>query len=160
MEMGLGKTLTTLADFQRAVNNGAATRMLVGCPNSFKSGWREEIHKHGFDFDVHIFESGSIYNTSFIKKRFTRPPVMIINYEAIRSAESQGLLSAYGEAKNSFVAWDESIQLKTHDSAQTKAAIAVAKSYDIKRILSGKPITQGPHDLSGQFRAIGALKPV
>src|SRR4029450_5178447 len=51
----------------------------------------------------------------------------------------------------------ESIHLKNHKADQTKAAIELAKNFQYARILSGKPMTQGPHDLWGQMRAIGKL---
>ena len=47
MEMGLGKTLLTLAEFSLAVRKREATRLVVIAPNSFKPGWVEEIFKHG-----------------------------------------------------------------------------------------------------------------
>jgi hypothetical protein len=52
---------------------------------------------------------------------------------------------------------DESIQIKTYDSQQTKAALKLAQLFQYKRILSGKPQTQGPHDLWAQMKAIGAM---
>jgi hypothetical protein len=53
------------------------------------------------------------------------------------------------------LALDESIQIKTHDSEQTKAALQLANQAVIVRCLSGLPQTQGPHDLYPQLRAIG-----
>ena len=50
---------------------------------------------------------------------------------------------------------DESIQIKTHSSEQTKAALHLAKAASRVRILTGLPQTQGPHDLFPQLQAIG-----
>ena len=58
LEMGLGKTLLALEEFSRA----DLTRLVVVSPNSFKRGWQDEIEKHGFSFDVHVFVSGSKAN--------------------------------------------------------------------------------------------------
>jgi len=52
---------------------------------------------------------------------------------------------------------DESIQIKTYNSQQTKSALALAPYFHYKRILSGKPVTQGPHDLWAQMKFIGAI---
>ena len=62
---------------------------------------------------------------------------------------------------------DESIQIKGNKSAQTKAIheLAAWSPYtgellnvrDV-RILTGRPQTQGPHDLWGQLRAIGGFR--
>ena len=156
MDMGLGKTLTALTEFQQ-LNQQGVTRLLVVCPNSFKSGWKEEIEKHGLDVDVHIYESGGYYNTHFLSRKFNRPPVVIVNYEAIRQPNTQKELINFIGAKASMVVFDESIQLKRHDAIQTRAGIEISKYGAVRRILSGKPTTQGPHDLWGQMRAIGLL---
>jgi SNF2 family DNA or RNA helicase len=156
MEMGLGKTLTALTEFQAGVQNGV-TRMVAVCPNTFKSGWVEEVDKHGMDMECHIYESGSWNSDEFLKRGYNRPPLLIINYEAIRSEPIHNSILDWMGQKPTYVAFDESIQIKTHDALQTKSAIALSKSARVRRILSGKPITQGPHDLWGQMRAIGQL---
>ena len=46
MEMGLGKTLTVLTEFRVLRMCGEVDRLVVICPNSFKSGWADEIEKH------------------------------------------------------------------------------------------------------------------
>lgn len=162
MEMGLGKTLTILAEFAELVAKGEATRLVVVCPNSFKGGWVDEINKWGFDFNVMVYQSGG---TNYWAK-VDKPPVLIINYEAIRMGGSSknpipspGMLyvAAFARDKDCMVVADESIQIKTHDSAQTRGALWLAKQFKYRRILSGKPITQGPHDLWAQMRFIGNL---
>ena len=157
MDMGLGKTLTSLSEFQDLIPQGT-TRLAVVCPNSFKSGWKEEIEKHQIDADFHIYESGSVYNKNFFDRKFNRPPILIANYEAIRREDTQAALIKYMSQKPSMLVFDESIQLKTHDALQTKAALRLSQFAAVKRILTGKPTTQGPHDLWGQMRAIGQLQ--
>ena len=120
--MGLGKTLLALEEFQRA----DLTRLVVVTPNSFKRGWQDEIEKHGFDFDAHVFVSGSKANDKWLTKRYTTPPVLIINYEAIRTPTVLLKLLAWMRIKPTMLVLDESIQIKTHDSLQTKAALALA----------------------------------
>ena len=158
MEMGLGKTWVTLEEFAEMVEAGLATRLVVICPNSFKTGWVDEIKKHGFDFEAFVYNSGSDYeNTKFLKTEFKRPPVLIINYEAIRKEGVQEYITAFTNKRNCMIALDESIQIKTHNSLQTKAALSLGRLFRYRRILSGKPITQGPHDLWAQMTFIGAI---
>lgn len=152
MEQGLGKTFTDLEEFRTLVEAGEATRKVVLAPNSFKGGWVDEIDKWGFEFQPHVWESGSSTNASFLKHRYNKPPVIIINYEAIRSAITQELLMDWLSQKPSMASSDESIQLKGHDKLQTKAAIQLSKVARYTRLLTGKPIVQGPHDLWGQMR--------
>lgn len=174
MEQGLGKTLTSLVDFSERVAERTATRLFVDAPNSFKAGWKYEIEKYKFDFDVFVWEAGNEqYLRSWIKRGFTKPPVLIMNWESTRAVKvphgklhrwhtstlMDMLATEYVGAVNgrAMAVFDESIKAKTHNSAQTIGAIRFANEFDYRRILSGKPITQGPHDLWGQMRLIGHL---
>jgi len=157
MEMGLGKSLLALDEFMSGVSGGT-TRMLVVCPNSFKSGWIEEIHKHGINVEPYIFVSGASENRAFLERAFNRPPVLVVNYEAIRSESVRQALTVWMYRKPTYLVFDESIQIKTHNSQQTRASLELAKYAAVRRILTGKPTTQGPHDLWGQMRAIGQME--
>ena len=157
LEMGMGKSLLALTEFQQLVDRGEVSRLVVVCPNSFKEGWANEILKHKFNLESHTYESGSA-NDFFLRRPFNRPPVIIVNYEAIRSASTMQYIKTFAAGRNCMVVFDESISLKGNKSIQTKAAIELSKSFKYKRILSGRPQTQGPHDLWGQFRAIGKLE--
>lgn len=173
MEQGLGKTLTVYADFLRLLADREATRLVVVCPNSFKGGWVDDAKARGvYDkFDFFIWESGNEAGFKWwAKKEFTKPPCLIVNYEAIR-AESYKVgkkkawrlgkvgefIEKFVEGKSAMIAFDESIKISTHDSAQTIGALLVVKEFAYSRILSGKPIKQGPHDLWSQMRAIFQL---
>ena len=158
MEMGLGKSLTALTEFMDLVNEHETTRMVVVCPNSFKSGWRDEVEKHDIGVDCFLFSSGAERdNRDFLSRRYTRPPLIVVNYEATRSAYTKELLINFIRTKPTYIVFDESIQIKTHNALQTKSAIEISQYAHYRRVLSGKPITQGPHDLWGQMRAIGQL---
>jgi SNF2 family DNA or RNA helicase len=158
MDMGLGKTLVTYMDFLDKVDKGQAKRMIVVCPNSFKGGWADEAKKHNLNVIPYVFHSGDDYNNArFARGPFDRPPVLIVNYEAIRSESVQDFIFKFIQGRPCFIVFDESIQLKNNKSEQTKAAILLAKHFTFRRVLSGKPTSQGPHDLWGQMRAIGLL---
>ena len=132
---------------------------MVICPNSFKAGWQDEIEKQGIKVHPHIFNSGSTYeNGLFLKVKFDKPPVLIVNYEAIRIPHVREYIDAFIRDRNCMLVLDESIQIKTYNTIQTKAALALSYRFKYRRILSGKPVTQGPHDLWAQMMAIGAIK--
>ena len=70
----------------------------------------------------------------------------------------------WAQRGDAYLAIDESIQIKSHKSAQTKAVHKLAQwsPYTRRRcvcryvrLLTGRPQTQGPQDLWGQLRAIG-----
>ena len=162
MEMGLGKTLTTLEEFKRESIARTVTRLVVVAPNSFKPGWLEEIDKHGFAFQPYVYVSGATKRNDawFETKKYGAPPVLVINYEAARSKEVMLRLMAWMRVRPTMLALDESIQIKTHNSEQTKAALNLAAEAVIVRCLSGLPQTQGPHDLYPQLRSLGLFNGV
>jgi SNF2 family DNA or RNA helicase len=161
MEMGLGKTLLTLAEFDHEAKNRVVTRLVVIAPNSFKPGWIEEILKHGLAFQPFIYVSGAKANDHwFATTKYGAPPILVINYEAVRMPAVLLRVMAWMRIKPTMLAIDESIQIKTHDSEQTKATLKLALEAKIVRCLSGLPQTQGPHDLYPQLRAIGLFQGV
>jgi SNF2 family DNA or RNA helicase len=160
LEQGLGKTLAALAEFDWYGKLGDADRMIVVCPNSFKRGWIDEIEKHGFTFDCHIFRSAKkTAAAQFINMRQRNaPPVFVVNYEALRMPNVLKALCAWAARGKTYFVVDESIQIKGHRSAQTRAVHKLAPLCAWVRILTGRPQTQGPHDLWGQLRAIGLVQ--
>jgi len=161
MEMGLGKTLTVLTEFKVMQRCGAVDRLVVICPNSFKSGWADEIEKHGLGFSSAIYESGKSHN------QFAFADVLIMNYEAARTDRGRALLEEVMRW-DTYLALDESIKLKNRTAKQTQAIVGtdhkryakrgIASYARVVRILSGKPMSQGPHDLWAQLKAIGATQ--
>ena len=168
IEMGLGKSLIALTEFSWYANQGKCDRMIIVCPNSFKAGWNDEIAKHGFSFDVHVWQSTKkTAAADFLNSRHDKPPILIVNYEAVRMPGVTRALQIWASRGTAYLALDESIAIKGHKSAQTKAIHKLAQwspfSGDTMlcryiRILTGRPQTQGPHDLWGQLRAIGLFR--
>ena len=168
VEMGLGKTLMALSEFSWYANQNKCNRMIVICPNTFKAGWNDEIEKHGFSFNVHIWQSTKKAQAAeFLNKHHDKPPVLILNYEAVRMPGVLRALIIWAGRGPTYLTVDESIAIKGHKTAQTKAVHKLASwsPYTHEpmicryiRILTGRPQTQGPHDLWGQLRAIGLFQ--
>ena len=168
LEQGLGKTLLALTEFSFLYQTGKVDRMIVICPNTFKAGWLDEIEKHGFKLDVHVWRSSKkTAAADFLNGRHEKPPVLVINYEAARMPGVNRALQIWAARGNAYLVIDESIQIKGHKSAQTKAIHKLAQWSPYTgetmlcryvRILTGRPQTQGPHDLWGQLRAIGLFR--
>lgn len=167
MDMGLGKTLVALSEFkQQAWRFGAngkldpqrPTRLVVICPNSFKTGWVAEIEKHGFNFATHVVRSA---DTKGMMKFATVPafdslPVLIVHYEAIRIERIRQVILQFVKGRSAMLVLDESIALKNPRAKQTKGVFALFPFFNVVRLLTGRPMTQGAHDLWGQLRVIGA----
>ena len=155
LEQGLGKTLCALAEFSWYNSLGEADKMIVVCPNTFKQGWVDEIEKHGFTFATHVFRSAKKDEASYFMARYhNAPQILILNYEALRMPAVLTGIVRWAAPGKTYLAIDESIQIKGHKSAQTKAVHRLAAVCRWKRLLTGRPQTQGPHDLWGQLRAI------
>jgi SNF2-related domain len=162
MEMGLGKTLTVLTEFRIMRKCRSVERLVVICPNSFKGGWGDEIDKHGFrDLFPLVYESS--------RKQHILPEdnVLIINYEAARTPAGTAMIVRFTSGHDCYLALDESIKLKNKSAKQTEAIVGkdhkrypkpgLVTLFKVVRVLSGKPMTQGPHDLWAQLKAIGAM---
>ena len=168
LEQGLGKTLIALTEFSFLYQTGKVDRMIVITPNTFKAGWRDEIEKHGFHFDVHVWRSTKkTAAADWLNSRHEKPPVLIINFEAARAPGILRALQIWANRGSAYLTIDESIQIKGHKSLQTKAIHKLAQWSPFTgetmlcryvRILTGRPQTQGPHDLWGQLRAIGLFR--
>jgi SNF2 family DNA or RNA helicase len=159
LEQGLGKSLIVLAEFSWYHNLDEVDRMIIVTPNTFKQGFVDEIEKHGFRFNVHVFRSSKKSEAHFFFSlgRFSHcaPPVLIINYEALRLPAILAQVTTWAGKGKTYLAIDESIQIKGHRAAQTRAVHRLAPLCAFVRLLTGRPQTQGPHDLWGQLRAIG-----
>lgn len=159
MEQGLGKTLTYAHEFLTLVQEGKVKRSVVICPNSFKQGWVAEINKWGLGIDAFVFKSAepsAAYR--WVRGNHNQPPMLIVNYEAIRQEWVQELIREFVKDRTSSICADESVQISTWNADQTKAAIRLAKLFQYRRILSGKWMKKGPHDLWSQLRFLGLIE--
>ena len=167
LEQGLGKSLIVLTEFSFLYQTGKVDRMIIITPNTFKRGFLDEIEKHGFQFDVHIWRSSKKASAAdFLNANHNKPPVLVLNYEAARMPGVTRALQIRASRGDAYLAIDETIQIKSHKSAQTRAIhklsgwtvgsdLRVPTIVRYVRLLTGRPQTQGPHDLWGQLRAIG-----
>ena len=163
LEMGLGKSLLALAEFSSLVNATPrkATRLVIVAPNSFKPGWATEISKHRLALAVHVYSAAKHKKAEeFVAtSKWHLPPVIIVNYEALRLPKVQQLLADFTDRRSAMLVLDESIAIKNPTAKRTKAAHKLVKEFAYIRLLSGRPQTQGPHDLWAQLHAVGATKP-
>jgi hypothetical protein len=164
MEMGLGKTLTVLTEFRTLRMCGEVAKLVVICPNSFKSGWDAEAMKHRTGLSTIVYRASINFLPS------AKIDVLIINYEAVRTPNGNKAVLQFINGKAAYLALDESVKLKNRTAAQTQAIIGkehklypkpgLASHFKFVRLLSGKPMTQGPHDLWAQLKAIEATQDI
>lgn len=147
LEMGLGKTLLTLYEFSQELKAGRTDVLIIFCPNSLISTWKDEVRKHGFPFEVVVKpESLSLVRPGM---------VLIYNYESI-IATSGKLLPIIVSTYRCYLAFDESVQIKNFQSARWKNLRSWAKFASHVRLLSGRPMVQSPMDLWTQLTLLNA----
>lgn len=147
LEMRLGKTAALLNEFLLFKRDYGLQRLLVIAPNKYKRGWKSEAEKFGFKEKIFVFESsiGIIpINTN----------IVIVNYEALRSEKHLKELKLW---YTDMIAFDESILAKNRNTHAFKRGLELSRNAKVVRILTGKPVVQGPHDLWSQLRLIKEL---
>lgn len=155
LEMRLGKSQVALNEWKMFERDYGFKRAFVLSPNKFKYGWEAEARKAGLVDPIHVFESS---NREACQKflRSTKEGLMVANYESLIYPENTKLFARWINNRAYMVA-DESIMIKNRNTSSFKAAFDLAKNAGVTRALTGKPVTQGPHDLYSQLRFIRNL---
>lgn len=156
LEMRLGKTPTTLNEFELLLRDHGFKRMVAVCPNSFKDGWVVESLKSAASVPWFTFETSKDKYAWKDAKDAKGEFGVAINYESLKTEKAQTFLEHYVD-KETYIAFDESIKLKNPQSAQSKTAKEIADMAGSVRMLSGLPMTQGPQDLYWQLRMMREL---
>jgi len=156
MEMRLGKSYTGINEFALFNRDYDIERLLIFAPNKFKYDWKIEIEKFGLDIPVVVFESKNRDKVrAFIK--INPRCIVVVNYEALIYEETVTLLKSFVADGRAMIMADESILIKNRSTEITKNALLLRKSCPVRRILTGKPSSQGPHDYHSQLQFIGAF---
>lgn len=153
LEMRLGKTPTTLNEFEMTVADYGFQNLIVFCPNTFKQGWVDEATKSGSSVPFGTFETSKHKDAVALSAASKGQFGIAINYESLQYDKAQQFLMDNVGPKTLLVA-DESIKIKNHESITTKVCLAISKQAGMTRLLSGLPMTQGPQDLYPQLRFI------
>jgi hypothetical protein len=155
LQMRVGKTPVLLNEYELFARDEGIKKLIVIAPNKFKLDWPLEAERFGLSAPAFAWDpadKGAAYRFASRNER----GLVSMNYEGLRYHETKEfLMSMVGPT--TMIAADESIELKKHNSDRTPIAIAAAKECGVRRVLSGKPIVQGPHDIWAQLRFCGAL---
>lgn len=149
MEQGLGKTKVALADFLNRYNSGLNDSMVVFTVNSMKATWLREMVDESYPFDILVWPKFDSLDGA------TNGKVIIINYEA-SFRRGGDIVFEWMRRGKPFVVFDESTALANQASKQARACLKIAAVADGQACLAGKPNPNGPHNLWGQLKAIGA----
>ncbi|RPJ29589.1 MAG: DEAD/DEAH box helicase [Chloroflexi bacterium] len=142
LEMGLGKTLLALHEFEGLLNDGDVDIMMIFCPNSLISTWKSEIEKHGYKFNI-LTKPDS-------HRQVERGSVILYNYESIIASPGKQIANIL-TIHRAYAVFDESVQIKNHKAARWKLIEKWQHMLTYARLLSGRPTVQSPMDLWTQL---------
>ena len=161
MDMGTGKTLSTVAIAGRMFLDGYIQRLLIIAPTSVCAVWPQEFAKFG-DFPVRVgLLLGDHAQRVRTLKYVTGPVpanspeplrVAVINYEsAWRLKSADGKTDYLQGFRADMVVCDESQRIKSPSAKQSKAVWALGALARYRLLLSGTPIQKDTRDIWSQW---------
>lgn len=158
-DMGAGKTKQVLDAAQILYVAGSIDRLVVVCPAGVRSVWFDpelgEIKKHGWD-DLPILvtelHGAKLRQWGSPAKNALR--IVVTNYEGMRMRDKKpgpllAKLLPYCTT-HTWLVLDESYNVKSHKSLQTKGVAMLRKRCGRVTLLNGLPISNSPADIFSQ----------
>jgi SNF2 family DNA or RNA helicase len=149
MEMGTGKTITSIAITGALYGAGMIRRVLVTAPLSILGVWDEEFQKFAaFDYALAVL-SGSGARKADTLRHMTGAPlqVAVVNYESAWRLEQE--ITAW---KPDLIIADEGHKIKTHNTAVSKAMHRLGARAAYRLLLTGTVITNKAIDVFSQYK--------
>ena len=141
MEMGTGKTLTTIAIVGRLWQEKRVQRLLVVAPLSILGVWEDEFRKFAdYDYSLAVLEGTGARKVDTIRHMTGAAlQVLVVNYESAWRLEKE--LAAW---KPDMIVCDEGHKIKTHNIAASKALHRLGAKARYRLLLTGTVITNKP----------------
>lgn len=151
MEMGTGKTITSIAIVGKAYLTGKIKRLLILAPKSIVAVWEDEFLKFAdFPYSLSVLTGTSAKKTDQLK---TIPhkglEVAVVNYDSVPLIEKELLSWNPG-----MIICDESSKIKDPTAKMSKATHKIAKLCKYRLILTGTPIQNNPLDFFSQYKVL------
>lgn len=159
-EMGLGKTKTTIEHAAMLFLNGEIDGLLIMAPNTAYLNWiYEEIPAHmpeGINYRLGYYSARSTTESQRQLNKVAHAvddtlDILAINIEAVNTVNGFHAVGIFVTNHYVMCVIDESSRIKSPIAKRTKAAHAIGRRCDYRRILSGTPMTQNPLDLWTQL---------
>ena len=149
MEMGTGKTITSIAVAGALYQTGKIHRILVVAPLSILGVWREEFEKFAdFDYSLAVLEGSAAKKIDTMRHMRGSPlQVAVINYESAWRLEKE--LAAWNP---DMIIADEGHKIKTHNIAASKAMHRLGARAKYRLLLTGTVITNKAIDVFSQYK--------
>jgi len=155
MDMGTGKTKTTIDNIGILYHERKINSAVVVAPKSVYLNWGKEISNHLSDdinFHIHMWNVTKTKKFNPFKNKLAGTcTILLMNVEALSSGRGQEALENYLRInQHTFFAIDESTTIKNPTAKRTKCILKLSKLAKYRRILTGSPVTKSPLDLYTQ----------
>jgi len=151
MEMGTGKTITSIAVAGALFKMGKISRVLIVAPLSILGVWESEFEKFAaFPYELSVLDEKSLERKSDKLRRLNSTQalmVAVVNYESAWRMEAEIL-----EWKPNLIIADEGHKIKTHNTAASKAMHKLSTRARYRLLLTGTLITNKALDVFSQYK--------
>ena len=151
MEMGTGKTITSIAITGALLRAGRIRRVLIVAPLSILGVWEEEFQKFAaFPYALAVLTGpGSRKLDTLRHMTGAVLQVVVVNYESAWRMEKD--LAAW---RPDLIIADEGHKIKTHNIAASKAMHRLGAKAGYRLLLTGTVITNKAVDVFSQFKFV------
>ncbi|MDR0919623.1 MAG: DEAD/DEAH box helicase family protein [Oscillospiraceae bacterium] len=152
MEMGCGKSLTSIAVSGRLYLDKKINRVLIVAPVSILGVWEEEYFKFAdFDYTLAILTGTGAKKIDTLRHlEGSHLQIAVVNYESTWRIEKE--LENWLCKGDSLIICDEGHKLKTHNTNVSKAMHRLGKIAKYRLLLTGTIITNKPIDVFSQYK--------
>ncbi|MFI3167103.1 MAG: DEAD/DEAH box helicase [Bacillota bacterium] len=149
MEMGTGKTLTTIALAGELSNRNDVSKLLIVAPKSIVSVWEQEFKKFAdFEYNLCILSSAvSKKDEVLANMRGDNLQIVVVNYESAWRIENE--LTGWNP---DMIVCDESTKIKNPKAKASKCMHKLGKDSKFNIILTGTPVVNSPIDFFSQYK--------
>jgi SNF2 family DNA or RNA helicase len=149
MEMGTGKSLTTIAVAGCLWLGHKVERMLIVAPLSILGIWREEFRKFAdFEYSLVVLNGSEFKKVEILRQIPTSGlQVAVVNYESAWRMEKE--LAAWGAG---LIVCDEGHKIKTHNIAASKCMHRLGARARYRMLLTGTIITNKAIDVFSPYK--------
>ena len=149
MDMGTGKTITTIALAGTLYHKHKVLKLLVVCPKSIVDVWDQEFGKFAaFNYSLAVLDGSSAKKADTIRYMIGNGlQVIVVNYESCWRLEAE--LTRWHP---DMIVCDESSKIKNPQAKCSKALHRLGKISGYNLILTGTPITNSPLDFFSQYK--------
>jgi len=154
MEMGTGKSLTSIGIAGALHLAGKVNKVLVVAPLSIVGVWQEEFAKFAaYDYSLAILSGTGTKKADALRQMHGDVlQVVVINYESAWRMERE--LLAW---KPDLIIADEAHKLKTHSTNASKAMHKLGAKARYRLLLTGTVITNKAIDVFSQYKFINPV---